>query len=128
MARAMASRCVPTISGTVRSSAFIRSTISSGVARSIAAVRALRRSVSRGSMNVMSSANLCGVVRDPQQHTEARVVRRIVWTSGAFLVAAQAAVASAQYPRNPRGQTAANVADYWVGVSWGLYELGTYTD
>lgn len=56
------------------------------------------------------------------------MVRRIVWTSGVALVAAQAAVAGAQYPRSPRGQTTTNVADYWVGVSWGLYELGTYMD
>lgn len=54
------------------------------------------------------------------------MVRRIVWASGVVLVAAQAAVA--QYPRNPRGQAGTNVADYWVGLSWGLYELGTYTD
>ena len=38
-------------------------------------VRGFRRSVSRGSMNVMSRANLCGVERDPQQH-EDRMFRR----------------------------------------------------
>src|SRR5881392_4418237 len=49
MARAICSRWVATASGTLRSSAFIMSTISSGDARSIEAVRGLRRSVSRGS-------------------------------------------------------------------------------
>src|SRR5678810_477699 len=49
MARAICSRCVATGSGTLWSSAFIRSTISRGDARSIDAVRGLRRSVSRGS-------------------------------------------------------------------------------
>src|SRR6266849_3527582 len=49
MARAICSRCVATTSGTLRSSAFIMSTISRGDARSIETVRGLRRSVSRGS-------------------------------------------------------------------------------
>src|SRR5690348_3415473 len=114
----MASRCAPTMSGTLRSSAFIRSTISSGEARSIAAVLALRRSVSRGSRNVMSPANLRGVVRDPQQHSEARVFRRIVWAGAMLVAAADARQAAAQiYPRAPRGQ-GLTAADYWVGVSY----------
>src|SRR5216110_3130281 len=49
MARAIASRCVATAPATVRSSALMRSTISSEAARSIAAVRGLRCSVMRGS-------------------------------------------------------------------------------
>ena len=46
---AICSRCVATASGTMRSSVFITSTISIAVARSIEAVRGLRRSVARGS-------------------------------------------------------------------------------
>jgi hypothetical protein len=45
----MAVRCVATASATVRSSAFIRSTISMADARSISTLRGLRRSVTRGS-------------------------------------------------------------------------------
>jgi len=48
-ASAIRSRWVATASATVRSSAFMRSTISSGDARSMAAVRGLRCSVTRGS-------------------------------------------------------------------------------
>ena len=57
------------------------------------------------------------------------MVRRIVWMSAVALIAGRSTVAGAQYPRGPRGgQATTSVADYWVGLSWGLYELGTYTD
>src|SRR5512146_3302842 len=132
MARAIASRCVATASGTVRSSAFIRSTISSGEARSISAVRGLRRSVRRGSMNVMSSANLRGVVRDPQQHEVIVMLRRIAVMMAAALatVVASAGVgpgsAGQRGPRQPR-QGYESDPDYWVGLSIG-YVDGTTVD
>src|SRR5688500_4701959 len=52
MARAIASRWVATAPATSASSALIMSTISAGLARSIATVRGLRRSVTRGSSAV----------------------------------------------------------------------------
>src|SRR3954464_8762611 len=75
MARAICSRWVATASGTLRSSAFIKSTISSGDARSIEAVRGLRRSVSRGSnINALPSGeprrNLPDASRESQDKLE----------------------------------------------------------
>jgi hypothetical protein len=45
--------------------------------------------------------------------------------SAVALIAAQA-VAGAQYPRNPRTQMP--TSNYYVGLSYGLYELGTLED
>src|SRR3979490_2283873 len=75
MARAICSRCVAPSSGTLRSSAFIMSTISSGDARSIEAVRGLRRSVSRGSnINALPGGeprpNLPDASRESQDNLE----------------------------------------------------------
>lgn len=54
--------------------------------------------------------------------------RRIVWAGAMLVAAADARQAAAQiYPRAPRGQ-GLTAADYWVGVSYGLFELGTYQD
>lgn len=78
-------------------------------------------------MNVMSPANLRGVVRDPQQRTGVRVLQRIAWT-GALLLVSRATLADAQIGRGRRGQEGTAAPDYWVGLSYGLYELGTYTD
>src|SRR4051795_7012820 len=71
----MCSRWVATASGTLRSSAFIKSTISRGDARSIEAVRGLRRSVSRGSnINALPSGeprrNLPAASRESQDNLE----------------------------------------------------------
>src|SRR4051812_17906594 len=71
----MCSRWVATASGTLRSSAFIKSTISSGEARSTEAERGLRRSVSRGSnINALPSGeprpNLPDVSRELQDNLE----------------------------------------------------------
>src|SRR2546423_11908874 len=62
-------------SGTLRSSAFIKSTISIGEARSIEAVRGLRRSVSRGSnINALPNGearpNLPDAARESQDNLE----------------------------------------------------------
>src|SRR4029079_17853117 len=123
MARAIGSRCDATTSATVWSSALMRSTISSGVARSMSAVRGLRRSVSRGSMNVMSLANLRGVERDPQQQ-EDRMLRRTLCSMLLFC-AATPAVVHAQIGRRPSPPTEPG---YWVGLSIGYVEGMTTTD
>jgi hypothetical protein len=45
----------------------------------------------------------------------------------ALLLLSTAAVAEAQFPRGPRGPGAAG-PDYWVGLSYGLFELGSMAD
>src|SRR3954462_4918131 len=75
IARAICSRWVATAAGTPRSSAFIKSTISREDARSIDAVRRLRRSVSRESnINALPSGeprtNLPAASRELQDNLE----------------------------------------------------------
>ena len=91
MACAIGSRCVATAAGTDRSSAFISSTIWSGDARSISAVRGFRRSVSRESMNVMSHANLREAERMPQQQGRSDMFRHITCAALALVSALGAA-------------------------------------
>src|SRR4051812_47911779 len=129
----MASRWVATAAGTVPSSAFLRSTSSKGDARSISAVRGFRRSVRRGSMNVMSSANLRGVVRDPQQHEGVIVLLRIVVmvvAAFATLVVDAGARHGAGAQIGPRGRQQGSAADpgYWVGLSIGYVDGTTIND
>src|SRR5689334_8004881 len=101
----------------------MRSTISSGVARSMFAVRGFRRSVSLGSMNVMSQANLRGVARDPQQY-EGRMIRRSLCSMLLCVVAASTlgAQIGRQRPAAPTDP------GYWVGLSIGYVEGITPTD
>ena len=74
IAAAICSRWLATASGTMRSSAFMTSTISSGLARSIEAVRGLRRSVTLGSiipfgvLRGESRPNLPAASSEPQEH------------------------------------------------------------
>jgi hypothetical protein len=83
-------------------------------------------------MNVMSSANLRGVVRDPQQHEGVIVLRRMV----VMVVAALATLlvdasigrgVSGQIGRRGRQQGEPD-PDYWVGLSLGYVDGTTIND
>jgi hypothetical protein len=83
-------------------------------------------------MNVMSSANLRGVVRDPQQHEGVIVLRRIVVmvvaASATLLVDAGAGRGvSGQIGRRGRQQGEADPG-YWVGLSLGYVDGTTIND
>jgi hypothetical protein len=83
-------------------------------------------------MNVMSSANLRGVVRDPQQHEGIIMRRRIVIMMAAVFATVAAGAAfgpGAAAQRGPRGQrqSFSSEPDYWVGLSIG-YVDGTTVD
>jgi hypothetical protein len=83
-------------------------------------------------MNVMSSANLRGVARDPQQHEGVIVLRRIVVIlAAAFATLAVDAGAgrgvSGQIGRRGRQQSEPDPG-YWVGLSIGYVDGTTIND
>src|SRR5918997_809490 len=143
----MCSRCDATASATVRSSVLMRSTISSGDARSIAAVRGFRCSVMRGSRMVnlgsrlsvlgprrstagpmcAPRANLPGVTRQSQPEDGLAVPRVNPFVRRALLVAVlvvpPAADAQVFEVRRPSAQP-----QFWGSLSAGLFQSQSVID